>query len=846
MIKKLHYLFCLLMLSSLSSYGQLQSPDEFLPHQLGEQFTPHYMLVDYMQHVADNSPNAQLVQYGMTNEKRPLLLLYISTPENLAQLDDIRENNLKRTGMMAGEPDPSLDRALVWISCSVHGNEASGAESSMPTAYALANPDNPQTQEWLKNTVVVLDPSINPDGYSRYTHWYRRNAHSIPNPDPRSAEHSEPWPGGRVNHYLFDLNRDWAWQTQVESQARLKMYHQWMPHIHVDLHEQGYNSPYYFAPAARPYHKYITDWQVNFQKEIGQNHAKYFDRNGWLYFTRQVFDLLYPSYGDTWPTFNGAIGMTYEQAGGGSAGRTVLLQNGDTLTLMDRIMHHHTSSLSTIEVSSVNAQRLIDNFATFYQNNLNNPQGEYKTYIIKGSNATDKLKAFCKLMDKNKIQYGKASNSRTLNAFNYQNGETERVSVETTDLVISAYQPKAVLVQTLLDPDTYVEDSLTYDITSWVLPYAYGLEAYASTDRLSVDVGYDFPAYNGPSDVNNGTYAYLAPWESLNDAQYLSALLKEGIKVRYATERFRHSNTDYKAGTLVITRADNRKMGDRFHSTVVRLAAEFEQPITPVNTGMVQEGSDFGSRDMQLIETPKVAVISGEGTSSNSFGQLWYYFEQDVNYPFHAIEAENLGSVDLSAYDVLIMPEGFYRLGNGELSKISSWVSGGGRLIAVGSSVRKLQDKEGFALTRYASESAKNEAKRQSDQEQLDNRFKDYAGSQRRSVSSYNPGSIVQLDLDETHPLAFGLFEPYFSLKTNSLVYEPLKNAWNIGIVNKDPIITGFMGYKLKEEVKQSVAFAVENKGRGAVIYLVDNPLFRSFWENGKMLFSNALFFAGQ
>ncbi len=846
MIKKNHYLILVFLLASFSSFGQLQSPDEFLPHKLGEQFTPHYMLVDYMQHVADNSPNVRLVQYGLTNEKRPLLLLYISTPENLAQLDAIRENNLRRTGMLPGNPDPALDRALVWISCSVHGNEASGSESSMPTAYALANPQNEQTQEWLKNTIVILDPSINPDGYSRYTHFYRRYAHSIANPDPASAEHSEPWPGGRVNHYLFDLNRDWAWQTQVESQARLKKYHEWMPHIHVDLHEQGYNSPYYFAPAARPYHEYITDWQVDFQKEIGQNHAKHFDRNGWLYFTRQVFDLLYPSYGDTWPTFNGAIGMTYEQAGGGRAGRAVLLENGDTLTLMDRIMHHHTSSLSTVEVSSVNAARLIDNFGTYYQNNINNPQGEYKTYIIKGTNAPDKLKAFCKLLDKNQIQYGKINSSRTLSAYNYQNGQIERVPVEANDLVISAYQSKAVLTQALMDPNTFVEDSLTYDITSWVIPYAYGLEAYASKERVTVNKGYNFPAYQGPAALNNRTYAYLAPWEALQDAQFLAALLKEGIQVRYATEAFKHSNTDYKAGTLVITRGDNRPMGDRFHETVNRLAAEFEQSITPVNTGLVQEGSDFGSRDMQLIETPKVAVISDEGTSSNSYGQVWYYFEQDVSYPFDAIAAENLGSVDLSAYNVLIMPEGFYRLNNGTLSKISSWVSGGGRLIAVGSSVSKLQDKEGFALTRYASEAAKNEAKRREDQEALDSRLNSYADARRTGVSNYNPGSIVQLDLDETHPLAFGLYEPYFSLKTNSLVFEPLKNAWNVGTVGKEPIITGFMGYQLKQEVKQSVTFAVEDKGRGAVIYLVDNPLFRSFWENGKMLFSNALFFAGQ
>ncbi len=846
MVIKLRFLFLLLVLSTSGVYGQLQSPDEFLPHRIGEQFTPHHLLVDYMQHVAANSPNVRLVQYGMTNEKRPLLLMYISTPENLARLDEIRENNLRRTGMVEGAAEPALDRAIVWLSFSVHGNEASGSESSMPTVYALADPENRRTQAWLENTVVIVDPCINPDGYSRYTHWFRGNAHTTPNPNPDVYEHDEPWPGGRVNHYLFDLNRDWAWQTQVESHARLKMYHQWMPHVHADFHEMGYNSPYYFAPAARPYHEYITDWQVDFQKAVGKNHAKYFDEQGWLYFTGQVYDLLYPSYGDTWPTYNGAIGMTYEQAGGGGAGRAVLLNNGDTLTLEDRIMHHYTTALSTVEVSSNNAAELLYNFAQYYQKNRNDPQGAYRTFIIKGSNTPDKLKAFCTLLDKNKIQYGRAQGKPALETYNYQTGSTKRVTVEENDLVISAFQPKAVLVQALLDPNTYVEDSLTYDITAWSLPYAYGLEAYASKERVRVNPGYSFPAYRTMGSADTDVYAYLVRWEALQSSRFLSAVLQHDIKVRFATDNFRIEDKDYAPGTLIITKADNRKMGDRFHQLVTKLADDMEQAVEPVKTGLVQQGVDFGSRDVQFLQTPQVAVLAGEGTSTNNYGQIWYYFEQDIDYPFHAIAVGDLRSVDLSAYNVLVLPEGNYRLSDSDLSRISSWVSDGGRLIAVGSSVRKLEDRQGFALTRYASESAKNEAQRRADQERLDSRLLDYGGERRRSAVDFNPGSIVQLNLDKTHPLAFGLSDTYFSLKTNSLVYEPLKDAWNVGVVPKDPIIKGFMGYQLKKEVKRSVTFAVENKGRGAVIYMVDNPLFRSFWENGKLLFSNALFFAGQ
>lgn len=234
---------------------------------------------------------------------RPLLMAFVSTPGNLAKLEALRRNNLRRAGILEGAPDPALDLAVVWLSFSVHGNEAAGSESSMAVLHALADSANERTQPWLENTLIVIDPSVNPDGYSRYTHWHRQVSNRQANPDPATWEHLEPWPGGRTNHYLFDLNRDWVWQTQAESRQRMEVYNRWLPHIHVDVHEQGYNSPYYSAPAAHPYHPYITGWQRDFQVEIGRNNARYFDEEGWLYFTRQRFDLFYPSYGDTLPDF---------------------------------------------------------------------------------------------------------------------------------------------------------------------------------------------------------------------------------------------------------------------------------------------------------------------------------------------------------------------------------------------------------------------------------------------------------------------------------------------------------------------------------------------------------------
>lgn len=313
-----------LIILATSLLAQVQSPEEFLGYNLGERFTRHARVVDYFEQVAEQVDNITLVPYGETNEHRPLMVAYVTAPENAARLEAIRQSHLARTSLAEGNTEEFEDLAIVWLSYNVHGNEAVSTEAAMGVLYELATTRNAQAAEWLKNTIVIIDPCINPDGRDRYVNWYNQKVNAIPNPQPESWEHDEPWPGGRMNHYLFDLNRDWAWATQKETRQRLKLYNQWLPHIHADFHEQGVNSPYYFAPAAEPYHALITDWQRELQTMIGKNNARYFDEAGWMYFTRERFDLLYPSYGDTYPIFNGAIGMTFRAGRWGTrwTGRT--------------------------------------------------------------------------------------------------------------------------------------------------------------------------------------------------------------------------------------------------------------------------------------------------------------------------------------------------------------------------------------------------------------------------------------------------------------------------------------------------------------------------------------------
>jgi hypothetical protein len=420
----------------------------------------------------------------------------------------------------------------------------------MWTLFDLVDPAKPaQIGEWLKNSVVVIDPCLNPDGRDRYTNFYNSVRGMVPDANPTSREHMEPWPGGRVNHYYFDLNRDWAWQAQKETQARVGLYNQWLPEVHVDFHEQGYNNPYYFAPAAEPYHKDITQWQRDFQVTIGKNNAKYFDQNGWMYFTKQEFDLLYPSYGDTYPLYNGSIGMTYEQ-GGISAGLAVVTRSGDTLTLAQRVAHHHTTSLSTIEIVSANAQKVVDEFKKFFDNSRQNPPGVYKTYVIKNDN-NEKVNELAKMLTRNGIQFGYGLANKSITGYNYFTGTTDQYNVDANDLVVNAYQPKSVLLHVLLEPKTFIPDSNTYDITAWALPYAYGLKAYGVKESYKPATT-SWGVIKPVPLTNTKAYAYVSAWQSIADVKFLSALLKKKIKVRYSETPFEAGGKKFTAGSLLL------------------------------------------------------------------------------------------------------------------------------------------------------------------------------------------------------------------------------------------------------------------------------------------------------
>ncbi len=834
----LSFLILVLLVPAAAGQDRLLSPAEFLGYALGDRFTPHHRVVDYVEHVAAHSPNVRIERYGETNEGRPLLVAYIATPEHLAQLETIRLNNLRRAGLAEGAVSGPT-AALVWLSYNVHGNESVSTEAAMQTLYDLANPANARTQAWLQHTVVILDPCINPDGRDRYVHWYNETVGRFPNPNPDAREHHEPWPGGRTNHYYFDLNRDWAWMTQRETQQRLPLYQRWMPHVHVDFHEQGVDEPYYFAPAARPYHEDITPWQRAFQTTIGQNHARYFDANGWLYFTRQRFDLFYPGYGDTWPTYQGAIGMTYEQGGSGRAGLGIITAEGDTLTLRERIEHHHTTGLSTVEITAQNAERVQQEFAAYYEQARTNPPGAYKTYLVKGTNDPDVLAALAAHLDGQGIAYGYATRARQTRGFAYRTGATGAVSVEPGDLVVSTFQPRAVLTKVLFEPRAMLEDSLSYDITAWALPYVYNVDAYALTDRIDPDTDAPPAAPAALSGAVEKPYAYIARWQSFADAQFLAALLNAGVNPRFATRPFEIDGQAYAPGTLILTRTLNEHLGATFDEVIPALAAEHRQPLHAVATGFVTTGPDFGSDDVAFLDRPHVAVLAENPVRSYAAGEVWHFFDQQLGYPVTLLHPDDLGRIDLGDYDVLVLPSGSYGrvLTDEVLADVRDWVRAGGRLIALEDAAGFLAGKSGFALQR---------------KEAADENDEDapapvpYADRERRAISDAVTGAVYRVQIDGTHPLGFGVGDTYFSLKRGSEAFAFLKDGWTVGALREGAPVSGFAGHRAQQKLADTLVFGVQDLGRGAVIYMVDDPLFRAFWYGGRLLFANAVFFVGQ
>jgi hypothetical protein len=827
----------------LHAQTSVTSPADFLGYQLGDKFTSHHQVARYTEQLHQELKTSELISYGITAEGRPLQLLVLSHPENMNDLASFKKQHLDRVQGGSGIAKWD-DVAVVWLSYNVHGNEAVCTEAAIEVMYKIAT-DAEREEDWLKRVIVLIDPCLNPDGHDRYTNWFNQYASLAPNADPLAYEHDEPWPGGRPNHYLFDLNRDWAWQTQSESQMRSKVYHEWMPHVHCDYHEMGYNSPYYFAPAAEPFHESITDWQRAFQEEIGNATAQDFDARGQLYYTRESFDLLYPSYGDTYPIYNGSIGMTYEQGGSGSAGVLVRQNSGDSLSLNQRIENHVSSSFEALFTSARLSTELVSQMAEFFELNRTKPSGRFHGYHIPINDQNiSRARQLATFLERHNIECEAVkTDQRISQAWEYGTGETRTIVAKKGDLLINAHQTHSGILNVLFDPDPVLTDSLTYDITTWSIPYAYGLRTFG---LQNLPMAQSWTNEHELQEVESA-YGWAIQRNGIGDSRFTAQAMQAGIRLRTNAEPIVHDDASLSRGSLLILKADQNAFStESLMDQLQALSDTCDVELIPLISGHSLSGPDMGSDDVWLLKPPRVACLSGESVSSLGAGESWWHFEQELGYPITMLNNRMSTPQEWIDYDVLIIPSGWYESVDEEwLDELSVWIQDGGRAIAISSALNLFADRSGWRLQRYDDDVQKAQANDRRAEERKSDCSEPFSSRNRNRAKRIGDGSVYAISLDLSHPLAWGYSDsPYYTLRSSSRRYAALENGWNVGTFGTNPTaVSGFVGSRANLDLEGSLVFGVASMGQGSITYLADNPLFRGFWEHGKLLFDNAVFF---
>lgn len=814
----------------------IPKPKDIIFHEVGEWHVTHDRLVNYMKAIAAAAPDrVKLEVTGYTYESRPQLLLIFTSSKNHQNLEQIRQQHVQLTdASKSGSLTIDNMPAVIWIGHSIHGNEPSGSNASLLSAYYLAAAQGKQIDELLENVVILFDPSFNPDGLNRFATW--ANQHKSKNlvTDPSSREFNEVWPGGRYNHYWFDLNRDWLPAVHIESQNRLRKFHEWKPNILTDHHEQGSNATFFFQPGVPSRVNPLTpEKNQEITAKIAKYHAAFLDRIGSLYFTKENYDDFYYGKGSTYPDINGAIGILFEQAS--SRGHAQQTTNG-ILRFPFTIRNQFTTTLSTLEAAKGMRKELLAYQRDFYQSVVEEgAAAPVKAYVFGNRNDKTKAAIFAEMLIRHKIEVYELNNNLNADVQSYQPAFEKGNAY-----VVPGNQSQHRLIRAIFEKTLQYKDSLFYDVTAWTMPLAFGL-SYAALNASKFNsgmLGKKLEKLN-PSAGNliggKTNYAYLMEWNELYAPRALFELMESGIVAKVATRSFtmalEGANKNFSYGTISIPVQAQSIDAQKLYETIKAVTERNGITTYSVSTGNVTGGSDLGSSKMVSITKPSVAMLTGQGVNALDAGEIWYLLDQQFNLPSTHLDISIFNRVDISKYNTLIMVSGNY--GDLHKEKLRTWIQAGGTLIVTEEAVqwaaqngltnitfKKIKGQDSTAILPY-----------------VEKEFRD--GAQRMN------GTIFRAEVDITHPLAFGYTVPYVDLfKSNSIFPEKNKNPYSNPYIYKDkPLQSGFITKANYDAVKNSAAVMVNTLGTGRVISIADNPNFRAFWLGGTKLFMNAIFF---
>lgn len=835
--------------------SSIPSPADFLGYELGEQFTLYANAVAYFRALAAASDRITINQYGATYEGKPLINLVVTSPTNHSNMEAILDEHyqLMDTGDMSdGAIDDLVADMPVFTSFSynIHGNEASSTEAAMQVAYRLAAGRDDEIAGVLDQSVIIMFVCINPDGRDRYTYWYNGMARNTVGLEPRDLEHYAPWPNGRTNHYWFDLNRDWVWGVHPESRGQVSEYRKWMPQVHVDYHEQGYNSNYFTTPGTTPRNLLLPDDYEPFADYFGRANIEQFNKHQLNYFTRDAFDFFYPGYGSSYPSVMGAIGMLTEQ-GGISAGRAVETDDGYVLLLRQRVFDHYITSLATIRASAARRQELLK-----YSLNAWNPtssKSRVKNYILpadQGGYLEDALAIF----DRQGIAVQRATGDFSVSAMDYRTGQSGRKSFKAGDLIVSAEQPLHLLVHAIMEPALEIEDSVMYDMATWSAPLAYNLEAYSTELAVSAYTE-PFTFTRGEGTITNpeANYAYVIDWNQRYAPSALTALWEKGYRVRSASEGFTDDDDrTYPPGTLVILKGRNLEKTANIAGDMTALAEECRVNIVGFDTGRMKAGYDLASSRNRPIQQPRVALMVEPPFDTYTSGQIYFLFDWETKLPVQRIRTSVLqqtavpkfgqryGLADLNDYDVLILPGGGSALkqvfGKEQIDQLKAWIRSGGVVVAAEDAVAFFTA-EASKITEVKLVDSPKDSSETALYLPYEER-QDYYGKKRI------PGSAMRANIDVSHPLAFGLKPELYSLKFGLDALKPGTGLQTVGYYHKTATELLAAGYATEENLQHlagNTFAAVMPMGQGKVVFLTDNTQYRMFWRGPSRMMQNAV-----
>jgi hypothetical protein len=796
----------------------IPKPQEVLGFVPGEWHASHDQIVQYMTVLANSSDRIKIENRGFTYEKRPLILLTVTSPENHNNIDDILENRKLLVDDVKDNADYDHIPVVINQGFSVHGNEPSGANAALVYAYYLAAAQGAEIEETLKNTIILLDPSFNPDGIQRFAHWTNSNRSVNVNPDPQDREFDETWPGGRTNHYWFDLNRDWLTVQLPESKARIKTFYDWRPNVLTDHHEMGSNSTFFFQPGIpQRTHPLTPALNQELTEQIGHYHAKALDKIGSLYYSKESFDDFYYGKGSAFPDVNGSVGILFEQASSrGSAQRTV---NG-VLEFKFTIRNQFTTALSTLNASEDLKNDLLKLQDHFYYNALENAKEEY--YVLTNDEDPFRLKELHKVLLQQQIQTYALKENVTLNNKEFKAGKS---------IVVPLKQLQSKLIRGMFESKTSFKDSIFYDVSAWDLNHAFGVDAEKAKKINKGTALEDVIAIEAPS-VTKSNYAYAIRWSDFEAPGLAYQLLNKSLRLKVAQRKFNDGNEEYDLGTLLLPVENQLLNADEIYELVSQLSETKGVKVSSLNTGLTS-GINLGSPNMKNVKKPVIALLVGEGVRSYDAGEIWHLLDARLGISVTKIDTRNFSRTNLDPYTHLVIPSsGSSFLNNSSTEKLKDWVRKGGTIIGYRGAINWLKSKN-FISFETVSDSVIAENISYNDR-------RNFYGAKQIG------GAIFEAKLDLTHPINYGYTSDKIALFRNTETFiKPHKLSFNNPIqYTTNPLLSGYINKENLEFLKGTVPFQTDNFGRGQVIIFTDNTNFRAFWLGSMKLFMNSIFFS--